>query len=231
MTAARSTSPPIPASSSTNSSIRRRARQLAVARSGAGLAHLHLRRGRAQRRHAIGTPVATMAIRGTVGGVTTANDGTVNFYVSQSATGAVILDSRGTIIANVVQDGPMIVVRPVGPLQVLAEEVQKIAGATGARTRGASADRQHQGGRRSTVAAILSAAEPEQSEPAVDATSRTRSSRSICITQPTTRTTAIRRAAPPAPSTRRQFISHRPIPTIRTYPPSSPICCRPTCRR
>ncbi len=73
----------------------------------------------------IGTPVATMAIRGTVGGVTNANDGTVNFYVSQSATGAVILDSRGTIIANVVQDGPLIIVRPVGPLQVIAEEVQK----------------------------------------------------------------------------------------------------------
>jgi hypothetical protein len=73
----------------------------------------------------IGTPVATMAIRGTVGGVTTAIDGTVNFYVSQSATGAVILDSRGNIIANVVQDGPMILVRPVGPLQVLAEEIQK----------------------------------------------------------------------------------------------------------
>lgn len=73
----------------------------------------------------IGTPVATMGIRGTVGGVTTASDGTVNFYVSQSRTGAVILDSRGRIIANVVQDGPMIIVRPVGPLQVLAEEVQK----------------------------------------------------------------------------------------------------------
>ena len=73
----------------------------------------------------IGTPVATMAIRGTVGGVTNANDGTVNFYVSQSATGAVILDRSGTIIANVVQDGPLIIVRPVGPLQVLAEEVQK----------------------------------------------------------------------------------------------------------
>ncbi len=73
----------------------------------------------------IGTPVATMGIRGTVGGVTTASDGTVNFYVSQSTTGAVILDSRGTIIANVVQDGPLIIVRPVGPLQVIAEEVQK----------------------------------------------------------------------------------------------------------
>ncbi|MDO8878059.1 MAG: cadherin-like domain-containing protein [Pseudolabrys sp.] len=73
----------------------------------------------------IGTPVATMGIRGTVGGVTTASDGTVNFYVSQSATGAVILDSQGRIIANVVQDGPLIIVRPVGPLQVLAEEVQK----------------------------------------------------------------------------------------------------------
>ncbi|MDO9413984.1 MAG: FecR domain-containing protein [Pseudolabrys sp.] len=77
---------------------------------------------------AISTPVATMGIRGTVGGVTTANDGTVNFYVSQSATGAVILDSRGVIIANVVQDGPMIVVRPAGPLQVIAEEIQKTPG-------------------------------------------------------------------------------------------------------
>ena len=73
----------------------------------------------------IGTPVATMGIRGTVGGVTTANDGTVNFYVSQSATGAVIINQQGQIIANVVQDGPLIIVRPVGPLQVIAEEVQK----------------------------------------------------------------------------------------------------------
>lgn len=73
----------------------------------------------------IGTPVATMGIRGTVGGVTTANDGTVHFYVSQSATGAVIINEQGQIIANVVQDGPLIVVRPVGPLQVVAEEIQK----------------------------------------------------------------------------------------------------------
>ncbi|MCW5692908.1 MAG: FecR domain-containing protein [Pseudolabrys sp.] len=73
----------------------------------------------------IGTPVATMGIRGTVGGVTTANDGTVHFYVSQSATGAVIINEQGQIIANVVQDGPMIIVRPVGPLQVVAEEIQK----------------------------------------------------------------------------------------------------------
>ncbi|RDV03544.1 FecR domain-containing protein [Undibacter mobilis] len=73
----------------------------------------------------IGTPVATMGIRGTVGGVTTASDGTVQFYVSQSATGAVIINQQGQIIANVVQDGPMIVVRPVGPLQIIAEEIQK----------------------------------------------------------------------------------------------------------
>ncbi|HZL31902.1 MAG TPA: FecR domain-containing protein [Pseudolabrys sp.] len=73
----------------------------------------------------IGTPVATMGIRGTVGGVTTANDGTVQFYVSQSATGAVIIDSSGAVIANVVQDGPLILVRPVGPLQVIAEEINK----------------------------------------------------------------------------------------------------------
>ncbi|WP_137043293.1 VWA domain-containing protein [Pseudolabrys sp. FHR47] len=73
----------------------------------------------------IGTPVATMGIRGTVGGVTTASDGTVQFYVSQSATGAVIINQQGQIIANVVQDGPLIVVRPVGPLQVVADEIQK----------------------------------------------------------------------------------------------------------
>ncbi len=73
----------------------------------------------------IGTPVATMGIRGTVGGVTNSSDGTVHFYVSQSATGAVILDSNNNVIANVVQNGPLIIVRPVGPLQILAEEVQK----------------------------------------------------------------------------------------------------------
>jgi len=73
----------------------------------------------------IGTPVATMGIRGTVGGVTTASDGTVQFYVSQSATGAVIINQQGQIIANVVQDGPLIVVRPVGPLEVIADEIQK----------------------------------------------------------------------------------------------------------
>ncbi len=74
----------------------------------------------------IGTPVATMGIRGTVGGAEVhANDGTVHFYVSQSATGADILDQNNNVIANVVQDGPLIIVRPAGPLQVLAEEVQK----------------------------------------------------------------------------------------------------------
>jgi len=73
----------------------------------------------------IGTPVATMGIRGTVGGVTNSADGTAQFYVSQSATGAVIIDSNGRIVANVVQDGPLIIVRPTGPLQILAEEVQK----------------------------------------------------------------------------------------------------------
>ena len=73
----------------------------------------------------IGTPVATMGIRGTVGGVTTASDGTVQFYVSQSATGAVIMNAQGQIIANVVQDGPLIIVRPVGPLEVVADEIQK----------------------------------------------------------------------------------------------------------
>lgn len=73
----------------------------------------------------IGTPVATMGIRGTVGGVTTASDGTVSFYIVQSERGAVLMDQGGNVIANVVQNGPLIVVRPVGPLQVLAQEVQK----------------------------------------------------------------------------------------------------------
>ena len=73
----------------------------------------------------IGTPVATMGIRGTVGGVTEANDGTVQFYVVQSDTGAFILDSSGTSIAQVIQNGPLIVIHPAGPLQVVAEEVQK----------------------------------------------------------------------------------------------------------
>jgi T1SS-143 domain-containing protein len=73
----------------------------------------------------IGTPVATMGIRGTVGGITGANDGTVSFYVTQSDRGAVIIDSNGTIIASVVQSGPMILVQPIGPLQVIAQEVQK----------------------------------------------------------------------------------------------------------
>ena len=45
--------------------------------------------------------------------------------MSQSATGAVIMNAQGQIIANVVQDGPLIVVRPVGPLEVVADEVQK----------------------------------------------------------------------------------------------------------
>lgn len=73
----------------------------------------------------IGTPVATMGIRGTVGGVTDANDGTVHFYVVQSDTGAFILDNIGNTIAQVVQNGPLIVIHPAGPLQVVAEEVQK----------------------------------------------------------------------------------------------------------
>lgn len=73
----------------------------------------------------IGTPVATMGIRGTVGGVTGAETGQVSFFIVQSDRGAVLTDSNGTVIAQVVQNGPLVVVRPVGPLQVLAEEVQK----------------------------------------------------------------------------------------------------------
>ena len=75
----------------------------------------------------INTPVATLGIRGTVGGVSMAeaSDGTVSFYVAESATGAVLTDNQGHVLAQVVQSGPLILVRPVGPLNVLAEEVQK----------------------------------------------------------------------------------------------------------
>jgi hypothetical protein len=73
----------------------------------------------------ITTPVATMGIRGTVGGVTQASDGTVSFFVVESATGAVVTDNAGHVLFQVVQNGPLIQVRPAGPLQVIAEEVQK----------------------------------------------------------------------------------------------------------
>ena len=73
----------------------------------------------------ITTPVATMGIRGTVGGVTEASDGTVSFFVVESATGAVLTDAAGHVLFQVVQDGPLIKVQPAGPLQVIAEEVQK----------------------------------------------------------------------------------------------------------
>ena len=73
----------------------------------------------------INTPVATLGIRGTVGGVAEATDGTVSFFVAESATGAVLTDNQGHVLAQVVQSGPLILVRPGGPLNVLAEEVQK----------------------------------------------------------------------------------------------------------
>ena len=73
----------------------------------------------------ITTPVATMGIRGTVGGITQASDGTVSFFVVESATGAVITDGAGHVIAQVVQNGPLIQVRATGPLDVVAAEIQK----------------------------------------------------------------------------------------------------------
>ena len=73
----------------------------------------------------ITTPVATMGIRGTVGGITQASDGTVSFFVVESATGAVITDAAGHVIAQVVQNGPLIQVRATGPLEVVAAEIQK----------------------------------------------------------------------------------------------------------
>ncbi|HZE17917.1 MAG TPA: FecR family protein, partial [Mycobacterium sp.] len=73
----------------------------------------------------INTPVATLGIRGTVGGVTEANDGTVSFFVAESAVGAVLTDNQGHVLAQVLQSGPTFIIRPAGPLNVLAEEVQK----------------------------------------------------------------------------------------------------------
>lgn len=77
----------------------------------------------------IGTPVATMGIRGTVGQSTiNANDGTVTFTVVNSGDGlhsADILDSSGNVIARATSEGGMIVVRPAGPLQVVAQEISK----------------------------------------------------------------------------------------------------------
>jgi Nidogen-like/FecR protein len=76
----------------------------------------------------IDTPVATMGIRGTVFGVTiNAIDGTTSYYVSQSPTGGADLFDKitNTLLARVVPDGPLLVVHPVGPAQVLAEAVQK----------------------------------------------------------------------------------------------------------
>jgi len=73
----------------------------------------------------IGTPVATMGIRGTVGIITGAETDNVRFSIVQSDQGAVLIDSNNNIIAQVVQNGPMIVLRPTGPLQVIAEQVQK----------------------------------------------------------------------------------------------------------
>jgi hypothetical protein len=73
----------------------------------------------------ITTPVATMGIRGTVGGITQASDGTVSFFVVESATGAVITDGAGHVIAQVVANGPLIQVRATGPLDVVAAEIDK----------------------------------------------------------------------------------------------------------
>ena len=73
----------------------------------------------------ITTPVATLGIRGTVGGMTEAADGTVSVFIAESATGAVLTDNAGNILAHVVQNGPLILIRPAGPLNVLAEEVNK----------------------------------------------------------------------------------------------------------
>ena len=75
----------------------------------------------------IKTPVATLGIRGTVGGITEADDGSVKFYVVESAVGAVLLDNSGRVIAQVVQDGPTIHVLQTGVTQELTKSPQELA--------------------------------------------------------------------------------------------------------
>ncbi len=49
----------------------------------------------------------------------------MSFFVVQSELGAVITDNQGHVLAQVVQNGPLIQVVPTGPLQVLAQEIDK----------------------------------------------------------------------------------------------------------
>lgn len=72
----------------------------------------------------ITTPVATMGIRGTVGTVSNGDDGTVHFSIVESATGAVLLDSKGNIFATITANGPDITVH-FQNAQLVAQETQK----------------------------------------------------------------------------------------------------------
>ena len=72
----------------------------------------------------IKTPVATMGIRGTVGTVSSEDDGTVHFSIIESATGAVLMDSQGNIFANITANGPDIIVHFVNA-QLISQEEQK----------------------------------------------------------------------------------------------------------
>lgn len=72
----------------------------------------------------ITTPVATMGIRGTVGTVSNQDDGTVHFSIVESATGAVLLDSKGNVFATITANGPDITVH-FQNAQLVAQETQK----------------------------------------------------------------------------------------------------------
>ncbi len=80
----------------------------------------------------IGTPAATMGIRGTAGQTTIidASNGTASFSIWNQGDGithrAVIIDNAsGNIIGTASSEGGIITVRPVGPLQFVAQETGK----------------------------------------------------------------------------------------------------------
>ncbi len=76
----------------------------------------------------IDTPVATMGIRGTVGGVTGVTAEMAQMWITQSATGADVFNKNGVLLGHIAQDGPMLVFHAAQvPLQVLVNEVQKDA--------------------------------------------------------------------------------------------------------
>jgi VCBS repeat-containing protein len=77
----------------------------------------------------IGTPVATMGIRGTMGTIVESFDGQVTFSIHEEGDGNVhvgeVRDAAGNLLFRVTSNGGQWTVRPVGPLQVIAEETGK----------------------------------------------------------------------------------------------------------